>query len=246
VLLSTDGVAGAESWAVPTPVVPNGFSRPLKTPTAPCAGDFPAADWLGDFAVVERMVADFYEVPRDRLGELRDAAQGGRASLGRNREHWNAMLSSLRRPAPRYESPHYYLAAVFGVVGDAPLPDGEEMLGDDSPAYQDLLLALVESRGGGWEIIEPSAARIAALDPRAFDAERLRAHYAGEVDYYPGEDEEEADEPGSLGELFDRLFPAGAQQHPADAGEQMLRDILLLRTALTNISDDSVLLIHMP
>jgi hypothetical protein len=68
---------------------------------------------------VERMVADFYEVPRDRLGELRDAAQGSRARLGRNREHWNAMLSSLRRPVPRYESPHYFLAAVLGVVGDS-------------------------------------------------------------------------------------------------------------------------------
>lgn len=99
---------------------------------------------------------------------------------------------------------------------------------------------------GAGKSLSLSCARIAALDPGAFDAERLRAHYAGEIDYYTGEDEEEPDEHGLLGTLFDRLFPGGATHHPADAGEQMLRDIGLLRTALTNISEDSVLLIHMP
>jgi hypothetical protein len=71
------------------------------------------------------------------------------------------------------------------VIGDTPLPGGEEVLGDGTPAYEDVLLELVENRGGGWKIIEPSPDRIAALDPAAFDPERLRAHYAGQLDYYP-------------------------------------------------------------
>lgn len=142
------------------------------------------------------MVADFYEVPRDRLGELPDAAKGGWGRIGSDRERVNAVLSSFRRPVARCESPRYYLAAVLGVIGDTPLPDGEEMLGDGSPVYEDILMELVESRCGDWEIIEPSAARVAALDPRAFDAERLRGHYAGELNYYPAEDEEDDDEPG--------------------------------------------------
>jgi hypothetical protein len=54
------------------------------------------------------------------------------------------------------------------------------------------------------------------------------------------------DEPGGLGALFDRLFPHRPETYPADAGEQMLRDIALLRMALTKIRPDSILLIHMP
>jgi hypothetical protein len=191
------------------------------------------------------MVADFYEVPGDRLGELHDAAKGGWARIGPNRERWTAILTGLRRPVPRYERPHYHLAAVLGVVGDAPLADERELLGFDSPAYGDLLMELVERRGGGWEIIEPSPDRVAALDPGAFDAERLRAHYAGQLDYYAGDDDED-DEAGFAGRVLDRFFPDTPDQHPSDAGEQMLRDIALLREALTKISDGSVLLIHMP
>jgi hypothetical protein len=153
-------------------------------------------------------------------------------------------LGGLRRPVPRYESPDYYLAAVLGVVGDTPLSSGAEMLGDGTPEYQDLLMELVESRGGGWEIIEPSAERIAALDPAGFDPERLRAHYAGEREYYP--DEEDADDqPGLLGRMLDHLLPAVPERHPADAGEQMLRHIALLRSALTKVRDGDVLLIHL-
>ena len=190
------------------------------------------------------LVADFYEVPRDRLGDLCDAARGRWRRLGRNREHWNSSLGELRRPVPRYESSDYYLAAVLGVVGDTPLNSGEQMLGDGTAEYQDLLMELVESRGGGWEIIEPSAERIAALDPAGFDPERLRAHYAGECEYYPDEEDVE-DEPGLLGRMFDRLFPAAPERHPADAGEEMLRRIALLRSALTNVRDGNVLLIHL-
>jgi hypothetical protein len=192
------------------------------------------------------MVADFYEVPRDRLGELHDAAKGSWARIGRNRERSTAILTGLRRPVPRYEGPHYYLAAVLGVIGDAPLPGGDEMLGGDSPAYEDLLMELVQNRGRGWEIIEPSPHRIAALDPGAFDAERLRAHYAGQLEYFPADDDEEDDEPGLVGRVLDRLFPDTPDRYPTDAGERMLRDVALLRDALTEISDDSVLLIHMP
>ena len=54
------------------------------------------------------------------------------------------------------------------------------MLSDGSSVYKDRLMELVESRGGGGEIIEPSAARVATLDPRPFVAERVRAHYVGE------------------------------------------------------------------
>jgi hypothetical protein len=43
-------------------------------------------------------------------------------------------------------------------------------------------MELVEGHGGGWDIVEPSPDRIAALDPANFDVARLRAHYAGEVD----------------------------------------------------------------
>lgn len=89
------------------------------------------------------MVADFYEVPRDRLGELPDAAKGGWGRIGSDRERVNAVLSSFRRPVARCESPRYYLAAVLGVIGDTPLPDGEEMLGDGSPVYEDILMELV-------------------------------------------------------------------------------------------------------
>jgi hypothetical protein len=178
---------------------------------------------------VSPFVADFYEVPRDRLEALRSAT-----------------LATLRRPVPRYESEHFYLAAVLGVVGDTPLPNGGEMLGDGSREYGDLLLELVERRGGGWEIVEPSPERIAALDPAGFDADRLRAHYAGEVDYYPDEDDDGDDEPGVLGALFDWLVPDRPEASPADAGEHMLRDIALLRMALTKIPPDSILLIHMP
>jgi hypothetical protein len=120
------------------------------------------------------------------------------------------------------------------------------MLSDGSPAFADLLMELVERRGGGWEIVEPSPERIAALDPAAFDAARLRAHYAGEVDYYPDAEDDEDDQPGRFGALLDRLFPYRPDAVPADAGEHMLRDIALLRTALTKTSRDSVLLIHMP
>jgi hypothetical protein len=193
---------------------------------------------------MQGLVADFYEVPRDRLGELRDAASGNWRRLGRNRQHWNSTLGGLRRPVPRYESPDYYLAAVLWVVGDTPLKGGGEMLGDCTPEYQDLLMELVEGHGGGWEIIEPSAERIAALDPAGFDPERLRAHYSGESEYYP--DEEDADdEPGLLGRLLDRLISAAPERHPADAGEEMLRHIALLRSALTNVRDGNVLLIHL-
>jgi hypothetical protein len=190
------------------------------------------------------LVADFYEVPRDRLGDLCDAASGKWRRLGHNREHWNSALGELRRPVPRYESPDYYLAAVLGVVGDTALNSGGEMLGDGAPEYQDLLMELVESRGGGWEIIEPSAERIAALDPASFDPERLRAHNAGEREYHP--DEEDAkDQPGWLGRMLDRLLPAAPERCPADAGEEMLRHIALLRSALTNVRDGNVLLIHL-
>jgi hypothetical protein len=195
--------------------------------------------------LVRALVADFYEVPRGRLGELRDAARGRWRRIGRNREHWNATLASLGRPIPRHESPDYYFAAVLGVVGDTPLPAGQTMLGFDTPAYADLLMELVESRGGGWDLIDPSPERIAALDPAAFDPERLRAHYAGVDDYYPDDGEqEEDDEPGLLGALLDRLVPGTPEQCPADAGEHMLRDIALLHTALRGVSHDSVLLIH--
>ena len=105
-------------------------------------------------------------------------------------------------------------------------------------------MELVESRGGGWEIIEPSAERIAALDPALFDPERLRAHYAGELEYYPDQDDTD-DEPGLIERILDRLFPAAPERFPADAGEEMLRHIALLRTALANLRDDGVLLIHL-
>jgi hypothetical protein len=164
------------------------------------------------------LVADFYEVSRDQLGDLSDAARGSWRRLGHNRERWNAALGWLRRPVPRYESPDYYLAAVLGVVGDTPLAGGVEMLGDGIPEYQDVLTELVEGRGGGWEIIEPSAERIAALDPAGFDPERLRAHYAGECEYYPDEEDEE-EEPGLLGRVFDRLFPAAPDRHPAERAD---------------------------
>lgn len=190
------------------------------------------------------LVADFYEVPRERLGDLRDAARGSWRRLGRNREHWTSTLGGLRRPVPRYESPDYYLAAVFGVVGDTPLESGAEMLGDGIHEYRDVLMELVEGHGGGWEIIEPSAERIAALDPAGFDPERLRAHYAGECEYYPDEQDEE-DEPSLLGRVFDRLFPAAPERHPADAGEQMLRHIALLHDALASVDDGKVLLIQL-
>jgi hypothetical protein len=45
------------------------------------------------------------------------------------------------------------LAAVLGVVGDTPLDGGEEMLGDGTPQYEDLLMELVESRGGGSDLL---------------------------------------------------------------------------------------------
>ena len=193
---------------------------------------------------VQVLVADFYEVPRDRLGELRDAATGRWRRFGHNPERWNSTLGGLRRPVPRYKSPHYYLAAVLGVVGDTPLDGGAEMLGYGTPEYEDLLMELVESRGGGWEIIEPSAERIAALDPARFDPERLRAHYAGELEYYPDQDDTD-DEPGLIDRILDRLIPAAPERFPADAGEEMLRHIALLRTALANLRDDGVLLIHL-
>jgi hypothetical protein len=178
---------------------------------------------------VSPFVADFYEVPRDRLEGLPSAT-----------------LASMRRPVPRWESEHFYLAAVLGVVGDTPLPSGGEMLGGGSREYVEVLRELVERRGGGWEIVEPSPERIAALDPAAFDADRLRAHYAGEVDYYPDQDNDGDHEPGVLGALFDRLVAHGSEAYPADAGDHMLRDISLLRMALTKIRPDSILLIHMP
>jgi hypothetical protein len=49
-----------------------------------------------------------------------------------------------------------------------------------------------------------------------------------------------------LGKVLDRFLPDTPDQVPTDAGEQMLRDIALIRDALTKISRDSVLLIHMP
>lgn len=117
------------------------------------------------------------------------------------------------------------------------------MLGGASPTHRDLLTDLVEARGGGWEIIERSAERIAALDPESFDAPRLQAHYAGQVDYYPNGDGED-DAPGLIGALLDRFIPDTAERVPDDAGEQMLQCIALLRTALTKIRGDGVLLIH--
>jgi hypothetical protein len=101
------------------------------------------------------------------------------------------------------------------------------MLSDGSREYGDLLIELVERRGGGWEIVEPSPERIAALDQAAFDADRLGAHYAGEIDYYPDEDDDGDDEPGALGALFDRLVPHRPEAYPADAGAHMLRDIAI-------------------
>jgi hypothetical protein len=191
------------------------------------------------------LVANFYELPRDRVDDLRAAARATWPTVGRDGARWPSTLDSLRRPVPRYESPGYCLAAVLGVVGDTPLPDGEEMLADAAPSYEDLLTDLVECRGGGWTIIEPSAGRIAALDPAAFDAERLRAHYAGEIDYYPDGDDG-VDEPGLIGTVLERLFPETPERVPADTGEQMLRDIELLRMVLSQIRPDSVLLIQMP
>ena len=63
-------------------------------------------------------------------------------------------------------------------------------------------------------------------------------------EYYP-DDEDAEDEPGLLGRMLDRLLPAAPERHPADAGEEMLRHIALLRTALTNVRDGNVLLIHL-
>jgi hypothetical protein len=105
-------------------------------------------------------------------------------------------------------------------------------------------MELVESRGGGWEIIEPCAERLAALGPASFDPERLRAHYAGEREYYPDEEDAE-DQPGLLGRMLDRLLPAAPERHPAGAGEEMLRHIALLRRAHFNIRDGNVLLVHL-
>lgn len=104
-------------------------------------------DWETSVAVVTSVV-DFYEVPRDQIRELHCAASGSGARIGHNQEQWKATLAGLRRPVPRYESHHYYFAAVLGVVGGTPLPGGEEMLSDGLPAFADLLMELVERRGG--------------------------------------------------------------------------------------------------
>jgi hypothetical protein len=192
--------------------------------------------------IVRSLVADFYELPRGGVDELRAAASRRWLGIGRSSERWRSTLGTLRRPVDRHESQHYYFAAVLGVVGDAPLRDGSEMLGGPAGHYQDLLTELVESRGGGWDIIEPSPDRLAALDPATFDAQRLRAHYAGQVDYYPDDDPD--DESGLIGTLLDRLIPDAAERVPADAGEQMLQGIALLHTALSKIRGDSVLLVH--
>lgn len=45
--------------------------------------------------------------------------------------------------------------------------------------------------------------------------------------------------------MFDRLFPAAPERYAADAGERLLRHIALLRSALTNVRDGNVLLIHL-
>ena len=82
---------------------------------------------------MQRMVADFYGVPRNRLGDLHVAAKGSWARIGRNRERWTAFLT-------------------LGVIGDTPLPGGEEVLGDGTPASficlrPRLLLCATSGRG---------------------------------------------------------------------------------------------------
>jgi hypothetical protein len=186
----------------------------------------------------------FYELPSSRLSELEDVARrGSKADL-------TALLADLPRPVPTHESPHYVLAAALGVIGDTPLPHGAEMLADGSARFTRVLESLVEGHGEGWEIIEPSDERIAALEPKEFDAARLQAHYAGEVDYYPDENTDDEDETGEkqglLADLIDRLASQSSEEdYPPDAGMQLLGCIGLLRTALDKVDRRSVLLIHL-
>jgi len=182
------------------------------------------------------VVAEFYELPLDRVAELTAVARGIRGTRVME------ILSHLREVSS-YESPYYHLAAVLGVLDSKQLADATEVLSSRVPPFDDLETALVENQGGGWDVIEPSAARIAALDPAAFDSERLRAHYAGETEYYP--DVADSDEQrGFAGTLFDLVFPRTSDRVPADAGELMLRDIELVRDALLQTRAHCVLLIH--
>ena len=191
---------------------------------------------------------NFYELPLGRFDEVRGAAMGVR----RPRRALDAVLASLRQPrAPYSQTTGFYLSSALGVVGDAPLASGDEMLGDDSERYSDLLLDLNEGVGGMWEVIEPSPERIAALDPETFDVDRLHAHYRGARDYYsdPEDDEEdEDDEPGLfdsvLYAVLDKLGSDDPEDYPADAGEQIQRGIAVLREALTAVGNDCVLLIR--
>ena len=188
----------------------------------------------------------FYELPLDRVDEVRRAAMG----MWRARRALDAILASLRQPrAPYHQTTGFYLSAALGVIGDTPLPSGAGMLGDDS-GYSDLLLDLNEGVGGMWEVIEPSPERIAALDPDTFDVDRLHAHYRGALDYHYGdfEDEDEDDKPGLfdsvLFAVLDKLGSDDPEDYPEDAGEQIQRGIAVLREALAAVGNDCVLLIR--
>ena len=189
----------------------------------------------------------FYELPLTRVEELRGAAMG----TWRARRGLETVLATLRQPrTPYHQTTGFYLSAALGVVGDAPLPNGAGMLGDDS-GYADFLDDLNEGIGGMWEVIEPSPERIAALDPDSFDVERLHAHYRGALTYYADPDDEDEDGDDQLGlvdsalsAVLNRLGSDDPADFPADAGEQIQRGIAVLREALGAVGDDCVLLIR--
>ncbi len=115
-------------------------------------------------------VADFYEVPKSRLGELQELANpiwgwGAKKRL-------LSMLGTVRRPVPRYERDGYYLAAVVGYLYEKEIVDTEP-----EGEYGDLMMNLVERIGGGWDLLEPRQEVIEALEPSRFDVADLRASY---------------------------------------------------------------------
>jgi hypothetical protein len=117
-----------------------------------------------------RHITDFYEVPSERLAELRKAAGGSRTRL-------SEMLASLNRPVPPIEEPEPYMGALVAYL------DQLAILENQWSDHQSLLTDLVEFHGDGWDLIEARTGLAEMLDPSLFNETRLRRFWEdGEED----------------------------------------------------------------